>query len=559
VAAALRAAVTSHAAGLWESHMTTIIMRMAKALSAVAAICGVATTQAAQPPQRPNILLVISDDVGIDASTGMYPGLVEEMTRRYGPSGLKHPQYQRINGRPASTPNLARFARQGVTFTNTWAQPFCSPTRANILTGLFAGKVNVINYADPLPQGHTSFVRRLKDEAGYSTGLFGKWHLAGIPGRGAGANYPGMKPKEAGFDIFKGNMHAALKLYWDYDYMEQDAATAADQWRSGAPPVRSLPGIAATNFSPVVQVADALEWIGAQERANPDKPWLAWVAFNLSHATAQQQPSAMAVPNADTLDAVSLAEMQACNGTFGTNSTGTCTGEALNRAMTNSLDTLFGKLLAGVDALDRNTIVIYIGDNGTPMYARPNLDMIDNLYITRTGRGKGTAYESGARVPLAVRGPGIGAARVSTEYVHAADLFPTILSMAGLAVPAKVSNADGSGMLALDGVSLVPILKEGAKSVRDPDQGYLLTESLNLMTNSTRQVAARNGTYKVICTERVEPAACQFFDLANDPLEEFPLRVPASCGAGLSTKDPAWHYCRLANFIRTESFFARGR
>lgn len=544
--------------------MSSRMMRISKSLPLVAALLCAAAVQTAEPPRqvqatRPNILLIISDDIGLDTSTGMYPGLIEETLRQYGPSGLKHPQYQRIQGHPASTPNLDAFARQGMTFTQVWAQPFCSPTRASILTGLFAGKVNVINYADPLSQKYNSFVQRLRDEAGYSTAMIGKWHLAGVPGRGAAATYPGMKPKEAGFDLFKGHMHAAIRGYWDYEYMVQDASTPANEWRTETPPVKSLPGIAPTNFAPVVKVADALEWITEQERTNPAKPWFLWFASNLSHATANQQPSAMAVPNADTLDAPSLAEMKACNGTFGTNTTGTCTGEALNRAMTNALDTVLGKLFAGVDALDRNTIIIYIGDNGTPMYGRPNLDMIDNLYITRTGRGKGTAYESGARVPLAIRGPGIGAAQVSHEYAHAADMFPTILAMAGLSVPGRVSNGDGTGTLPLDGVSLKPIIDGKAKSVRDPDQGYLLTESLNLMTNSTRQIGARNATYKVICTERVEPGSCQFFNLANDPLEEFPLPVPASCGGGGTAKDPAWHYCRLANFIRTESFFAMGR
>lgn len=505
----------------------------------------------------PNILLIISDDIGIDATTGMYPGLLEGLTRRYGPAGHDHPAYRSINGRPASTPNLNQLARQGLTFSNVWAQPFCSPTRASILTGLFAGKVNVINYTDPLSQDHTSFVRKLKDEGGYSTGLFGKWHLSGMPG--GAQSYPGMKPREAGFEYFRGNLHAAIRGYWDYEYFVQDAATPADQWRTEQPPLKSLPGIAPTRFADVVKVADALEWIGGRERASPGKPWFAWVAFNLAHATSNQQPSAMAVPDADLLDAPSRAEMRACNGTFGTNNTGSCSGEALNRAMTNAHDTLVGKLLAGVEALDANTIVIYIGDNGTPMYARPNLDMIDSLYITRKGRGKGTAYESGARVPLAIRGPGISAGRSSSEYVHVADLFPTILGMAGLKVPAKVSSGDGRGSLDVDGVSLLPIINGKAQRLRDPDRGYLLTESLNLMTNSTRQVAARNGTYKVICTEKVERDACQFFNLIEDPLEEYPLPHPATCGSGFAVTDPAWHYCRLANVIRTESFFARGR
>jgi arylsulfatase A-like enzyme len=547
--------------GIVMSHASLHKLKNSSWLAAVAwALCipGLVVAQsAARAAAPPNILFIISDDVGVDVSTGMYPGLVDQVARQYGPRGLKHPGAAAIKGHPASTPNLDRLARRGVAFSNVWAQPFCSPTRASILTGLFASKANVLNYADPLSQNYASFVQRLKDEAGYRTGLFGKWHLAGVPGRDA--NYPGMKPKEAGFEIFKGNMHAALKTYWDYDYMEQDAATPANQWRTGKPPQRSLPGIAPTTLSGVVQVADALEWITAQEQASPGKPWFAWVAFNLAHATAQVQPSQMMVPNIDTLDAASRQEMEACSGTFGTHQTGKCSGEALQRAMTNSMDTLVGKLLAGVDRLDRNTVVIYIGDNGTPMYGRPQLDFIDNLYITRKGRGKGTVYESGARVPLAIRGPGIVANRVNGEYVHAADLFPTILGLAGLKSPQQVPTGDGKGTQAVDGQSLAPILAGKAKTVRDPNQGYLLTESLNLMTNSTRQVAARNGTYKVICTEKVEPAACEFYNLIADPLEEFPLDEPASCAGSWTARDPQWHYCRLSNLIRTESFFAKGR
>jgi len=267
----------------------------------------------------------------------------------------------------------------------------------------------------------------------------------------------------------------------------------------------------------------------------------------------------MAVPNADTLDATATAEMQACNGTFGSHVTGDCSGEALNRAMANSMDTLIGKLLATVDRLDPDTFVIYIGDNGTPMYGRPNLDFIDNMYITRKGRGKGTAYESGARVPLAIRGPGIRGGKSNGEFVAAVDLFPTILSLAGLASPTQVSNGDGSGKLQVDGVSLAPILNGKAKTVRDPNQGFVLTESLNLMTNNTRQVAARNATYKVMCTEKVEPASCEFYNLAKDPLEEYPLDKPASCDSGGTPAESRWHYCRLAGLLRTETFFAKGR
>jgi len=510
----------------------------------------------AAPNRRPNILLIIMDDVGMDVTTDMYPGLIDDLTKKYGPGGLNHPGYRAINGSPASTPNLDRLAEQGMVFANTWAQPFCSPTRASILTGLFAVKANVLTYADPLAQTYTSFVQKLKDDGGYSTAIFGKWHLAGLPS--ATSNYLGMKPKEAGFDLFKGNMHAAIKTYFDWDYMVQDADTPANQWRTGSPPTKSLPGIAPTTFSPVVQVADTLEWITARKTSTPDKPWFAWMAFNLSHATTQAQPSSMVVPNADTLDARSLTEMKKCGGTFGSANVGSCTGESLMRAMTNSLDTIVGKLLDKVDSLDPNTYIIVLGDNGTPMYGRPNQDYIDNMYITKKGRGKGTAYESGARVSLAIRGPRIPASSRNGEYVHVADLFSTILSIAGLKAPEKVPNRDNSGLQSVDSVSLAPILFDKAATVRDPNQGYLLTESLNLMTNSTRQVGARNATYKVVCTEKVNASACEFFNLITDPLEEYPLPKPDSCtnytNGTWKPADVRWHYCRLTDVVATQSF-----
>jgi len=509
--------------------------------------------------RRPNILLVIADDVGMDVTTNMYPGLIEDLLKKYGPSGRNHPDYRKIKGTPASTPALDTFSRQGMRFGNVWAHPFCSPTRAAILTGLFAAKTKVTTYADALSTKHTSFVQKLKDEAGYSTAVFGKWHMAGLPGKPA--DYPGMKPKQAGFDLFKGNMHAAIVSFWNYDYQVQDDKTPPDQWRTEPMPTKSLPGIAPTNYGPVVKVADTIEWITAREKEDPNKPWFVWLAFNLSHTTIVQKPSAMAVPNADTLDPASYKEMKECGGTFGTNNAGTCSGEALMRAMTNSLDTVFGKLLDAVDALDPNTYIIYIGDNGTPMYGRPNLDFIDNMYITRKDRGKGSAFESGALVPLVIRGPQIAAGSRNNEFLHVLDLFSTILDLAKLTPPKQVSNSDGAGSVPLDAVSLAPILFNKTKTVRDPDTGYILNENTNLMTGGTQIVGARNATYKVVCTNGVDN--CLFYNVAEDPLEEYPLDKPASCAEYTNKKwtpkDPQWHFCRLKDIVATESFLAAGK
>jgi arylsulfatase A-like enzyme len=507
--------------------------------------------------RRPNILLVIADDVGMDVMTNIYPGLIDNLVKKYGPSERNHADYRKIEGKPASTPVLDKLARQGMRFGSVWAHPFCSPTRASILTGLFAAKTKVTTYADALSPKHTSFVRILKDEGGYSTAVFGKWHMAGLPGKPA--DYPGMKPKQAGFDLFKGNMHAAINSYWNYDYQVQDAGTAADQWRTEPMPKKSLPGIAPTNYAPVVKAADAIEWITAREKENPDKPWFVWLAFNLAHTTIIQQPSAMAVPNADTLDAASYKEMKECGGTFGSNTVGSCSGEALMRAMTNSLDTVFGKVLDAVDSLDPNTYVIFISDNGTPMYGRPNLDFIDNMYITRKGRGKGTAYQSGALVPMIIRGPQIAPNTQNMGFAHVADLFSTILELGKLPLPKNVSNSDATGTVPLDAKSLAPILFNKAKATRDPNTGYILNENKNLMLSGTpRIVGAQNATYKVVCTN--SPNNCEFYNLVNDPLEEYPLAKPDSCAdyakGKWTTADPRWHYCRLTDVVAKESFLS---
>jgi arylsulfatase A-like enzyme len=530
------------------------------ALACALAATAVSGTAARAESERPNILLIITDDVGQDVVTGMYPGLIERLSQRYGPEGLDHPDYARIDGKPASTPVLDQFARDGMVFTDAWAQPFCSPTRASLLTGLNANKTNVITYADALSQHHDTFVRRLADQ-GYSTAVFGKWHMAGLLGRDGAPSFPGMKPKEAGFEFYRGDMNAALPTYWNYPIAVQDDATGAADWRSETPTPRSLPGIAPTTFADVAWTADAVDWIGAQERADPDKPWFAWVAFNLAHATIIQKPSAMMIPDKDTLDAATIAEIDACGGEYGTQNTGTCSGEAQLRAMTNAADTLIGKILDEVDRVAPNTYVIIIGDNGTPMYPErlgPNLNFIDNMYITRKGRGKGTTFESGARVELAIRGPGIAPGSSSSEFVHVTDLFSTILGFAGLTPPETVSNGAGDGQVALDAVSLLPIVTGQAATVRDPVKDVLLTEDSDLLNGGIKVVGARNRDWKLVCSESA--GNCRFYNLASDPLEEYPLDRPAVCTAepgSPDADDPAGNYCYLESVVATQSILKR--
>lgn len=506
--------------------------------------------------KRPNILLIIGDDIGIDVTTDMYPGLIDSLTGQYGPSGHNHPKYKEIDGRPASTPVLDTLAKEGMRFTQAWTQPFCSPTRTSLLTGLFAAKTGVLDYLGALSRSHHSFVNDLKEKGGYSTAAFGKWHIAGL------FQYTGMMPKQAGFDLYRGNLSGGVQTYFDYDYHIQDDTTPPDGFRTEKPPLSSLPGIQPTTFAPVVKTENTINWITEQEKKNPDKPWFVWMAFNLSHITGQQVPNPMVIPNADTMDEISREEMEACmgpDGQFGSANVGACSSEALMRAMTNTMDTMIGRVIETVDKLDPNTYIIYLGDNGTWMFGEKR-EFIDNLYITKRGRSKGTAYESGVRVSMAIRGPGIEAGSRSDEWIHNVDLFSTILELAGLDVPEMVPNKEGNGMVALDAVSLTPILFNGAKDLRDPDKGYLLAETINPVKDNLMEVGARNKTYKVICDNNADTESCVFYNLVDDPIEEYPLPKPDSCTdyktGSWTPDDPEWNFCHLQDVIATKSFLA---
>jgi arylsulfatase A-like enzyme len=332
-----------------------------------------------------------------------------------------------------------------------------------------------------------------------------------------------------------------------------------DQFRTEKAPTRSMPGVAPTTYAPVVTAADTLEWIRATEKQDSSKPWFAWVAFNTSHISANQRPSPMVVPNLDTLDEASRKEMESCGGTFGTSTVGKCTDKQLMRAMTNSMDTLIGKLLKEVDAIDSNTYVIYMGDNGTWMLGAGR-EFIDNMYITRVNRSKGTAYESGARVEMAIRGPRIKAGSSSDVPVDGVDLFSTFLALAGVDIPKAVPDKNGR-MVTPDGVSLMPVLFNNAKSVRDPDRGYLLAETMNPVRQNMLHVGARNAKYKVVCADNAQTGSCEFYDLIDDPLEEYPLAKPESCAKYVNgdwkTSSREWNFCRLQEVLAKESILSQ--
>ena len=134
---------------------------------------------------KPNILFIVGDDMG------------------YGDVGFQH-------CKNIPTPNLDALAASGMRFTNGYVSgPYCSPTRAGLLTGRYQtrfGHEFNPSGANGLPVTETTIANRLKD-AGYATGIVGKWHLG---------NQPAMQPQQRGFGEFFGFLGGAHSYFRDY-------------------------------------------------------------------------------------------------------------------------------------------------------------------------------------------------------------------------------------------------------------------------------------------------------------------------------------------------------
>ena len=127
---------------------------------AMAALAAIAATGSAAPQDRPNILLVITDDQRYDTL-----------------SVVQAEQSEKGRFPWTETPNLDRLARDGVRFRNAFVvNSVCSPSRASILTGLYSHYNGIANNRTPFPENATTYVKLLR-EAGYRTGYFGKWHM----------------------------------------------------------------------------------------------------------------------------------------------------------------------------------------------------------------------------------------------------------------------------------------------------------------------------------------------------------------------------------------------
>lgn len=398
-----------------------------KRLNAVAALlAGLLATKTVDA--KPNILLVIADDAGVDVS------------RCY-----------QLGEQQALMPTLEHLCETGVVFDNAYSAPVCSPTRATIMTGRYGFRTGI---GAPIPKrggtGLSSDETSLFDllnTTDYASALIGKWHLASaVTDLG--------HPADLGVNEYFGMMSGGVPDYFDWQANDNGTTVEVSQYSTTALTDRSI------------------DWINSQQ-----SPWFLWLAYNAPHTPFHLPPKSL--HSFDELSG-SVADIKANPLPY-------------FQAALESLDTEMGRLLSSLpEDVRENTMVVFIGDNGTPgQVAR-------HLYGDKGA--KGSIYEGGTRIPFVVSGPGVDAGR-SDALVNTSDLYATIASLAG------------ASSSAADSINMVPVLHGEPGGRR---HAYVELFGNNRRGPDKAGWAIRDKQFKLV-TEKDQPA--KLFDLSADPLE----------------------------------------
>ena len=186
--------------------------------------------------KQPNILLIIADDMGLDAT----------------------PNYN-IDGIKPNMPILQSLMSNGIKFNNLWSYPLCTPTRASILTGKYGFRTEVTNVGQNLSSNEQSIQNYLDGmNSGYSHAVIGKWHLSGDISH----------PNAIGIDEYTGVLGGGVQSYWNWNLVENMQSSKSTEYTT-------------TKFTDL-----AINWIGSQ-----NQPWFLWLAYNAPHTPFHLPPS----------------------------------------------------------------------------------------------------------------------------------------------------------------------------------------------------------------------------------------------------------------------------
>ncbi|HMQ94675.1 MAG TPA: arylsulfatase [Amaricoccus sp.] len=462
-----------------------------------AAVAPSAHAQASAGDQKPNILLIVSDDTGW-GDLGPYLGGA---------------------ARGMQTPTFDKLAEEGMVFTNFYGQPSCTPGRAAIQTGRIPNRSGMTTVAfqgqgGGLPHAEWTLGSVLK-EAGYRTYFTGKWHLGE-------SDYA--LPNAQGYDVMK---HAFLYHLNAYTYTDPKwfpdmspemlemfqrvtrgslsgnaGEEAKEDWKVNGEYVDTPDqGVVGIPYLDAYVEGAAIEFL-EDAAQDPDTPFFINVNFMKNH-----QPN---LPHPD-FEHKSISKSKYADSVL-------------------ELDTRVGNVLAKLDELGLadNTVVFYTVDNGAWQDVYP-----DAGYTPFRGT-KGTVREGGSRVPSMVRWPGhVAAGSKSDDILGGLDLMATFASIAGIELPAN--DRDGEPIY-FDSYNMLPVWTGSGASERD--SWFYFTE------DELTPGAARVGNYKYVYNLRGDDGAQtgglavdtnlgwkgaesyaatvpQVFDLLQDPQERY--------------------------------------
>ncbi|WP_273568874.1 arylsulfatase [Maribacter halichondriae] len=359
----------------------------------------------AQTSERPNVIIIITDDQG------------------YGDLGT--------NGNPhVKTPNLDAFAKKSVRFNNFYVSPVCAPTRASLMTGrnsLRTGVRDTYNGGAIMATGEVTLAELLK-EANYRTGIFGKWHL--------GDSYPS-RPMDQGFDESVIHLSGGMGQVGDFTTWFQGDRSYYDPvlWHNGKQ--ESYKGYCSDIFT-----NKALDFIAANRKS----PFFCYLSFNAPH-TPLQVPDKYYQKYKDIDPSSGFDD----NRPFTEMSEKDKEDARKVYAMVDNIDDNIGRLLNTLETLKiaDNTLVIFMTDNG-PQQVR---------YVAGMRGRKGSVYRGGTRVPFYLRYPKLAKKGSDIEAMSAhIDVLPTVAEICGLEVPQDRK---------IDGRSLLPLLTDGTNGYED--------------------------------------------------------------------------------------------
>jgi arylsulfatase A-like enzyme len=416
-----------------------------------------AAATAPPPAERPNLLVFLADDLG---------------ARDLGCTGSSF--YR--------TPAIDGLATAGMTFTRGYAScPVCSPTRAALVTGRHPARVRITNFIPgnrrgqllgaefltALPEDEVTVPELLK-AAGYTTGVFGKWHLG-----------PPQDIPRHGFDVTGSTM------------VGPGSGPLDDPLHA-----RAIAGQAA-------------DFITAAAAAG--KPWFCYVPMHSVHVPLITRPELAAQEGRRAVGVGPRFDLP--SPPAGDPFTKGVQDHPVYAGMIREMDETVASVLEAVERAGQTngTLVVFTSDNGG--LATAEGAPTSNLPLRA---GKGFVYEGGIRVPLIVGWPGVAAAGSTSDLpVTTLDIAATLLDAAGCTVPAGV---------VLDGESLRPVLdRSGQPTPRD-----LVWHYPHYANQGSRPAAAviagdgpRPGSEKLV--EHFEDGRLELFDLASDPGERCDL------------------------------------